>query len=237
MIKSIVLARMKRLLQRCGLQLRYFPSAQLIPLAYWDDDPAFLTLWCQTEPRTLVDKRRCFLLYQYAQQVRSLQGDAAEVGVYRGGTARLLAKALEQAGCRMHLFDTFAGMPTTDPAADLHQAGDFSATSLATVQQYLADCRNVAYYPGLFPATAAPIEHIQFRLVHVDVDIYQSTWDCCAFFYPRLVAGGVLMFDDYGLATCPGVKAAVDAFFATRPEYPVYLPTGQAVVVRLAAAE
>ena len=56
--------------------------------------------------------------------------------------------------------------------------------------------------------------------------------DGCAFFYPRMAPGGVMVFDDYGAPTCPGVQQAVDEFFAGKPERPLYLPTGQAVVCK-----
>jgi len=68
--------------------------------------------------------------------------------------------------------------------------------------------------------------------VHIDVDIYQSVKDCCEFFYPRLHAGGVMLFDDYGKWTCPGAKLAVDEFFATKPEKRFYFPSGQCFVIK-----
>jgi O-methyltransferase len=223
----------KRLLARAGLQVQVFRSQEFIPIPLWEQDGAFLRLWREVEHHTVVDRRRCYLLYQYARQVRSLDGDAAEVGVYRGGTARLIARLLVSPSRTVHLFDTFSGMPATDPLKDRHQAGDFHETSLAAVTAYLADCAPVAIHPGLFPATAAPLGERRFVFVHVDVDIYQSVLDCCGYFYPRLAPGGVMVFDDYGMPTCPGAKLAVDTFFAETPEAPCYLPTGQAVVARL----
>jgi len=236
-MRQFVLAIVKRLLRRAGLQVQLFSSGQFIPLALWDSDPVFAEVWSQVQSRTLVDKRRCFMLYQYARQARNVAGDGAEVGVYRGGTARLLAQTLTGAGQVLHLFDTFNGMPAVDPAKDRHQSGDFRDTSLDRVQSYLADCPNALLYAGFFPATARLIEQRTFSFVHVDVDIYQSVFDCCDFFYPRLAHGGIMVFDDYGLITCPGVKLAVDTFFAGKPEVPCYLPTGQAVVVRLYSSE
>ncbi|MBC8160781.1 MAG: class I SAM-dependent methyltransferase [Roseiflexaceae bacterium] len=229
-MRARVLSRLKQATRQLGLQVQVFPSAQVMPLPLWESDQAFAALWQQAAPRTLVDRRRCFMLYQLARQVNALPGELAEVGVFRGGTARLLAANATDTS--LHLFDTFSGMPATDPQRDLHRAGDFEQTSLAQVQQYLAPFAHVQFHPGFFPATAGPVAEHSFRFVHVDVDIYQSTWDCCAFFYPRLTSGGVLLFDDYGLPSCPGVRAAVDRFFAACPESPVYLPTGQAFVIR-----
>jgi O-methyltransferase len=200
----------------------------------WDHDAPFEKLMEQIVGKTLVDRIRCYMLYQYAAQVTSLAGDVAEVGVYKGGTARLLAKAFKPTQKTIHLFDTFAGMPATaDPRRDRHKQGDFHDTSLETVRAYLSDCPNVTFYQGLFPATATPVEHKTFCFVHVDADIYRSVWDCCAFFYPRLERGGMMIFDDYGEKHCPGAKAAVDQFFAETPETACYLPTGQCVVARL----
>ena len=41
-----------------------------------------------------------------------------------------------------------------------------------------------------------------------------------------------MVFDDYGWASCPGVKKAVDDFFSNKSEVPCYLPTGQAIVIK-----
>jgi hypothetical protein len=42
-----------------------------------------------------------------------------------------------------------------------------------------------------------------------------------------------MLFDDYGFPACPGARKAVDEFFRDRPEAPVVLATGQAVVIKL----
>jgi O-methyltransferase len=66
----------------------------------------------------------------------------------------------------------------------------------------------------------------------VDVDILDSVKACCEFLYPRLQAGGFLVFDDYGFPSCPGARQAVDRYFRDKREVPLVLPTGQAVVFR-----
>ncbi|MBI5328273.1 MAG: hypothetical protein HZB80_08300 [Deltaproteobacteria bacterium] len=135
---------------------------------------------------TLVDKVRCFMLYQYAKSVSCMSGDVAEIGVYKGGTARLLARTLQPSEKKIHLFDTFSGMPATDNVKDYHRKGDFGDTCMEKVSELLKDCSNVLFYQGLFPDTAKPVAEKSFCLVHVYVDIYRSVIDCCEFFYPRL---------------------------------------------------
>lgn len=202
-------------------------------MCLWQSDPHFLA--ASDNLHTLIDKERLFILYQTLRQVLALSGDIAECGVYRGGSALMLARLVLLLGKvkTLHLFDTFAGMPDTSPAIDVHRKGDFADTSLAQVREYLRDFSNtVSFYPGLFLQTLPQVSHLSFSMVHVDCDIYESVLQCCSFFYPRMQPGGVLVYDDYGFPSCPGAKMAVDSFFADRPEHPVYLPTGQAVVFK-----
>ena len=144
----------------------------------------------------------------------------------------MLAKIFAPSGKVVHLFDTFTGMPPVDSARDLHRESDFGDVTADAVRAYLSDCPNVRVHQGFFPSTAGPIEPERFCFVHADVDIHRSVLDCCRFFYPRLVPGGVLVFDDYGRNSCPGAREAVDDFFAETLEWPVYVPTGQAFVVK-----
>jgi O-methyltransferase len=203
------------------------------PIQPWHEDPVFVALFRSIADRTLVDPVRCYMLYQLLDQARCLPGDVAEVGVYRGGTARLLAERLQDTDKHLFLFDTFAGMPSTDQTRDLHHQGDFADTSLESVRDFVGVRPNVSFHPGRFPESGAPIITRRFSFVHVDADIHQSVLDCCTLFFPRLVRGGVMVFDDYGFVSCPGAKAAVDAWFTYQLERPIYLPTGQCLVIKV----
>src|SRR5206468_1181023 len=100
--------------------------------------------------------------YQWLKNTAELGGDACEIGVYKGGTARLIARSLASTTKTVHLFDTFVGMPKTDPLRDLHREGQFADTSIESVKEVLQDCKNVRFYPGRFPETADPIRKSKF---------------------------------------------------------------------------
>lgn len=217
------------LFNRLGLSLRQMPHPTP-PIEPWLTDPDFLTVWQRIKSRTLVEQPSAYMLYQLVAHCRSIDGDIAEVGSYRGGSAYLLAADSDRP---LHVFDTFQGMPQTDPERDIFRQGDFGDTSYEEVKEFLAPLPHVRLYPGFFPDTTKPVVDQRFRLVHIDVDIYRSVRDCCDFFYPRLVPGGILVFDDYGYPKCPGAKEAVDEFFRTLPETPLYTANGQAIVHRL----
>jgi len=196
-------------------------------------DFEFDTLMKEVRGYTLVDNDRCAVLFQFIKTIQWLQGDLAEVGVYKGGTAKLIGKTIKQFDKNLYLFDTFEGMPVTDATKDVHKQGDFKDADFIAVTKYLSDCKYTSIQKGFFPVTGKVIENRKFCFVHVDVDIYQSVKDCCEFFYPRMVEGGVMIFDDYGFPSCPGAKTAVDEFFRDKQEKPIYLTTGQCVVTKI----
>ncbi len=209
------------------------------PGALWRREPRFAQVMSAARTRTLLKPIRCFMLWQYASMCASLPGDAAELGVYKGGSAMLIAAAYARSGKAVHLFDTFAGMPAPDPKRDHpeHQTGEFHKTSYEAVAAFLRDFPSVQFHLGVFPDSAAALRDCRFSFVHVDAVIFRSVRDACEFFYPRLVAGGVMIFDDYDSPRCPGAELAVNSFFTDGqkgcPARPVLLPSRQCVVHRL----
>ena len=188
--------------------------------------------------RSLVSLDRQYVLYNVLlQMLRTVRGDVAECGVYRGGTARLFAGLMQEhrSPKKLYLFDSFAGMPQTNKTYDLHSKGDFADTSLADVQEYLREYDNVEFRPGFIPDTFAGFgtDHA-FCFCHIDLDIHDAVLDASRHFYPRTPVGGVLVYDDYGFPSCPGARRAVDTYYADKAERPLVLSTGQCVVFKTA---
>lgn len=215
-----------------GLPSFSYRRALLNSLPLWESAPRFSGIMANIH-YTAVTWPRCYVLYQMAMNAKRLPGSVAEVGVYQGGSARILTEVFANVGKTVNLFDTFEGMPSVDTNLDLHKKGDFSDTSVEKVEKQLEDFTNFRIFKGLFPNTGKPLDSEKFCMVHVDVDIYRSVRDCCEFFYPKLVSGGVMIFDDYGEPTCPGARTAVDEFFTDRSEMPIYIPTGQCFIFKL----
>ncbi len=203
--------------------------------APWRGEPDFREAYDGVEPYTVVSADRCQVLYRLGRQALSVAGDFAECGVYRGGTALLLSRVLKGSGKALHLFDSFEGLPAPDPERDPDlEEGVFRATSARDVERLLGRFPgSLRIHEGFIPSTFEGLEDSRFAFVHIDVDLYRSTLDCLDYFYPRLAAGAVVVFDDYGFPAARGEKEAVDEFFAGRPEAPLALPTGQALVTKL----
>ena len=144
-----------------------------------------------------------------ANLTKDVPGDMAELGVYKGGSAFVLAE--NNPGKPLWLFDTFEGLPHTEETRYNPKEHDLSkgrfAASLTEVGVLLAG-KNVRFCVGEFPETAGGLEDKRFSFVHIDCDLYQSAKDAIAWFWPRMNVGGIMFFDDYG-CEFTGVTEAV----------------------------
>jgi O-methyltransferase len=169
---------------------------------------------------------------------RDVAGDFAELGVYKGMTARLLHYYAPDR--MLHLFDTFAGFDERDVAAERSATGlaattqQFSDTDLDAVRRYVAPLNdNVRFYAGFFPATATTdVQTRTFALVHLDADLYEPILAGLQFFYPRVRNGGFIVVHDYN--AWAGSRQAVEEFMADKPEVVVPMPdkSGSALIVK-----
>ncbi len=214
-------------------EIRYIPLG-VRQTEIWKENEDFVKLFNKVQDRTLLAPNKLFTLYQFAKSICPLKGNIAELGVYKGGSARLLSELFSKqvSDKKIFLFDTFMGLPKHDELVDHHREGDLGDTSFENVKLFLKDFSNVYFHQGLFSETLSRIENELFCFVHIDVDLYSSIIECCSFFYPRLIKGGIIIFDDYGFISCPGAKKAVDEFFQDKPDSPVYLTTGQCLVLK-----
>ena len=119
-------------------------------------------------------------------------GPAIEVGVYNGKSLRAIRKIRQ-----CHGYDSL-GLPEPCEHDNYHKAGDFAA-----------DKRIDGVIYGEFPQTwgALPL-----GFAHIDVDLYEPTKAALAAILPNLMAGAIVVVDDYGAPTCLGARKAVDEF-------------------------
>lgn len=207
----------------------------------WHDDAEYLAAWTQFPEAKPVVKDRKFVLWSLAKSVATLDGDTAECGVFNGGSSFLmcLARAGQPAPFPHHVFDSFEGLSEPEPGdvPDKPESFRWKAHDLSVpedvVRRNLARFDFVSLYKGWIPDRFAEVADRRFAFVHIDVDLHQPTLDSLAFFYERMVPGGVILCDDYGSTACPGARRAFDDFMGPRPERSVvHLPTGQGFIVK-----
>jgi hypothetical protein len=172
----------------------------------------------------------CLTLDQLIKE--ELPGDLAEIGVYKGETATLIAKIARRLGKTAWLLDTFEGFDQKDlQGIDYGQPEQFDDTSLDSVRALVGD-ENVHFIKGYFPDTAAQLPTSgSYCLVHIDCDLYNPVRAALEYFYPRVVPGGFLLVHDYSSLHWDGAEEAVDEFFADKPESPIPLTDGAGTIV------
>lgn len=190
------------------------------------------------EGMTCLKEDRLYTLWQVLNQVINLNGDIAEIGVFRGGSAKFIASGLRLNGkddIVLHLFDTFEGMPDQQVEVDKRRRGGFEKTSLDMVKSYLSDFSNVRFYKGFVQDNARMVNNRKFSMVHIDVDIYEPYKFCLEFFGNRLIVGGSMVLDDYGFITCPGAKKAAEEYVRNNSSafLMLHLLTGQAIITKI----
>jgi predicted O-methyltransferase YrrM len=194
-------------------------------------------------PFTMTSVERMYALYKATEYVvvNRIAGDFVECGVWKGGSAMLMALALRRFGAfdrTIYLYDTFRGM--SEPAeADRSALGESAPETwrlaaegevnrwcyapLDEVRTNLAttgypDTR-LKYVEGKVEDTIPATLPERVALLRLDTDWYQSTLHELTHLFPRLAPGGILIVDDYGY--WQGAKQAVDSYFKGSPTQPL----------------
>ena len=148
----------------------------------------------EIKTHTLLTRDRCEWLWRYAREAIAAPGVLAECGTFRGGSAKLISKAIDYRKT-LHVFDTFEGIPASQYRPGDHTPGDFTCSE-QDVRAYLGDCPNVAFHKGLVPGSLERYWQTRFCFVHLDMDLYEPTLSALEFFWPRLPPGGVIVLVD-----------------------------------------
>lgn len=211
-----------------------FPKSTYSP---WLGDAAFLKVYDSIKDNTLVDIYRCYELWKISTGLKDNKAAIVEVGVWRGGTAALLAKANNNAG-PVYLCDTFEGVAKAGEKDNQYKGGEHADTSIEIVEQLLKHQGIEGYQilKGIFPDTNAELVASQeFKICHIDVDVYDSAKDIFNWVWPRMIVGGVVVFDDYGFAACAGITQLVNELAAgTTNAFFVHNINGHGLLIKTA---
>jgi O-methyltransferase len=170
--------------------------------------------------RNYPDKVRLYNFWLQIQRIEKEQvaGDFAELGVYRGESARLLHLMAPER--KLHLFDTFRGFSESDLQPETGEAATYTSDNFAdtninkVLKKIGSNIGNIEVHPGYFPGSAKGLEDTTYAFVSLDADLYNPTLAGLQFFYPRLAKGGVILVHDYN-HKWEGLKKAVDEFAAS----------------------
>ena len=77
---------------------------------------------------------------------------------------------------------------------------------------------NIHLIRGAFKETFKTIDQ-PIAVLFLDCDLYQSYLDCLNGLYPKVISGGVVIFDEYYSLKYPGPRLAVNEFFKDKMGY------------------
>jgi len=187
--------------------------------------------------------RRLFLKrflahYEFFRRTVDLPGDIVELGVYRGVSLMSWANFLEirNMGDRAKQvigFDNWKGFVSLHPKDGKEDprvnkvVGGYDA---ACFRDILKDAltifdrdRFIPHKPRVIlvegqieesvPKFIRENPGLRISLLHIDCDLYLPTRTALESLWPRVVTGGVVIFDDYGIRPWEGESAAADEYF------------------------
>ena len=159
-------------------------------------------------------------LYQAIQYIaeRGLVGDVVEFGVYKGGTAVFLARALKHFGVNatVRAFDTFTGFPQRGHVLDLYHDNHDVYTEYDEVARYCAGHR-ITLVPGDIRTTHESLRGVPLILSFFDTDNYSPAIAALRTSFEQTVTGGIIAFDhfccDARWVETIGERMAAEEFF------------------------
>lgn len=206
----------------------------------FEQDPAALAAAERVQARTMVAPEALVTLYRLVAHCEraGIPGALVQCGVWKGGSAALMAMASLEAGGGgrdFHLFDSFAGIPEPDARIDGAKAvrevggaahaqgrlrvaidyrergGPGSAEEVrAWIESLGWSPQRLHVHPGWFQETVPAVAPSieKIAVLHLDGDWYDSTRVCLQGLLHRVVRGGFVVVDDYGCYE--GCRRAVD---------------------------
>jgi hypothetical protein len=179
-------------------------------------------------------------LLQAVEATRNLPGDYVEVGVFQGRSANCVLSYMDRAKISKPAWflDIFEGFTYKEAftSQDTVWRGSHQDTSFDAVNSLLGPYRNATVLKTNIITDELPDAVREISTCNIDVDMYEAVKAGADKLAPRVVAGGIMIFEDAG-HTPPlgGARLAVDDFLKTpagRDFVPIYMQSGQMFLIR-----
>lgn len=197
------------------------------PMQPWENPHDLDQLIRALQPCTLLDPLRLSMLYGLACESKMVKGDIVECGVYNGGSAAILARAiLDCQDRKLWLYDTFKGLPSPDLPKDGSLAEEYAGEFQGSIDMVAQVLRRTGFplertilRKGAFRDTFKEPLPKAVALLHIDADWHKSVLGALQTFYPLIQEGGIIILDDFG--HWEGAREAFYDFCAERDVKPL----------------
>jgi O-methyltransferase len=166
--------------------------------------------------------------YDVAKKLAHVNGVFVECGVAAG--AQIIAMAHAAPDKTIYAFDSFQGIPLPsnrddqypgirtiskseqkklpNPGEQVLESSGATSVSEADFLSHLISSgvnhQNVKIVPGWFEHTVRLFGgfNVQISLLRLDGDLYNSTFECLKYLFPKVIEGGYVIIDDWMLKGC-----------------------------------
>ena len=194
------------------------------------NSPEFIKQLAVTGAR--LDNERNHVLREFLEHALKLSGDVAEFGVYKGGTARLIADIMSNSGRKLHLYDTFEGSPKKSAKDTGNRKVFYQDVDMKELTDKFTMHNFVAFHKGLLPQSINSEDFKELCFAHLHLNLYEGTKGTLDYIFRKMTEKGIILIEDYGIIECSGVRKAVDEFCIQNNTKLIYLPTCQGVIIK-----
>ena len=183
---------------------------------------------------TVIEKSilwRTYVLLYFAERASKLDGDFAEFGCLKGHTAHQVIKKLNfaQLNKKFFLYDLFEWK---DGDAHSRHLDLDNPLLYEEVKQRFSAFEFVQIIKGRVPDSFQLGLPDQIAFAHIDMNNPDPEVAALKAVIPRLVEGGVVILDDYGLWGYSAQKIALDPIIEEFGLKVLELPTSQGIILR-----
>ncbi len=220
----------KKTVPRIRVLIDFFPACGLNPEKWY--------LLLKVRTYSQLSSKRLSNLYELTKEIekKKIRGAFVECGVRMGGSCAIMVSISRKVKSqrKIWLFDSFEGMPEPqeiDGKIVSKWSGGVSTGRLTPTgwnvasiekvkklffENFNFDQEDILIKKGWLQHTlpVSKLEVGEIAILHLDVDLYESTKVCLDYLYDNVVQGGYIIVDDYNFFV--GCKIAVDTFLEKR---------------------
>jgi hypothetical protein len=230
-------------------EINFINTDDFIPIKENDDDVKLynIGLSISKSPPDYSKKMRLYSMIQIIKNILKNNSiyDFVECGCWKGHSSFIIAQLIKNSKKKInfHIFDSFEGLSKiTKKDKDLFYKNkkfknnienQFSSSKNFLENTVLKKFEFVKIYKGWIPTRFFKLKKNKFSFIHVDVDLYEPTFESLKFFFPRLIKGGVIICDDYNSSRFKGAKNAWDNYFKNKKYSFLYkIPFGGCYIIK-----
>ena len=175
--------------------------------APWKFEKKFVKLNSKFNLFTLLDERRLFTIYSILHQIKNINGTLLDIGCMRGGVGMMMAQINKNGNT--FLIDTFSGFKEEEK---YHKKNIFLYKGIKDLKNNIKNfkLKKIKVLKQKFPDRKKLKNLKKIKLCHIDVNTYKSTKNTYNFVKKKIIKGGFIIFDDYGIFGVEQVTKFID---------------------------